>query len=489
MTQPALTRRLFLTSVSSVGLASAVGCAGEQSGKTASRAAEGTPQSRSSPSDLAWRRAQEIVDGIAEPNIPDAAFSIVDFGATDGAADSRPAALAAIAAASEAGGGRVIFPKGLWEMDGPLHLKSKIALHLEEGAHVRFSGRPDAYLPLVFTRWEGTEVYNYSPFIYGRDLEDIAITGPGKIDGQGAENFLPWRKQQKPSQNKLRQQGIDGVPVDERVYGPGEWLRPQFIQFVNCRRILIDGPRIFDSPFWVIHPVYCDHVTVRNVYVKSDHINSDGVDPDSSANVLIENCEFDVGDDGVALKAGRDQDGWRVAKPTRRVVIRNNRYSGNTGGALAIGSEMSGGVEEVFVENFTMQETHHGLYFKANLDRGGRIRDVHIRNIEMASAGTVLIFTNDYHSYRGGNYPTTFEDVTVKNVRCDKTQLGVSVVGHPDAPVRNVYVEDLTINAADTPLRIDHVKDLQFENVMINGEPVEAVDKTAPETFEIITRH
>jgi polygalacturonase len=196
-----------------------------------------------------------------------------------------------------------------------------------------------------------------------------------------------------------------------------------------------------------------------------------------------------VGDDGVALKAGRDQDGWRVAKPTRRVVIRNNRYTGNTGGALAIGSEMSGGVEEVFVENFTMHETRHGLYFKANLDRGGRIRDVHIRDIEMASADTVLIFTNDYHSYRGGNFPTTFEDVTVKNVRCGQAQLGISVVGHPDALVRNVYVEDMTIAAAVTPLRINHVQNLRFANVQINGEQVEAVDKTAPETFEIKTRH
>lgn len=433
--------------------------------------------------DNPWERADAIANGIHRPVIAARDFPITDFGAREGSG-VRLAVKAALEAASLEGGGRVVFPAGEWLCDGPIHMRERCALHLEEGARLVFSGNADSYLPVVFTRWEGTEVYNYSPMIYARGLKDVAITGAGTIDGQGKENFLPWRPNQKPDQRALRKMGAEGVPVSERIFGEGHFLRPHFIQFVDCERVLVEGVKIVDSPFWCVHPVYCRHVTVKDVTIISHHINSDGIDPDSSEDVLIESCTFDVGDDGVALKAGRDQDGWRVGRKTRRVVVRDCIFTGVRGGGMAIGSEMSGGVEEIFVENYQMNQVHHGLYFKANLDRGGSIRDVHIRNIDIAKADTVLIFTNDYHSYRGGSFPTTFEDVTISDVRCDKAGLGISIIGHIEAPVRRVEVTDMTIASVQLLLQVKHVEDLSFHNVIMNGAAVESVSETAPETFE-----
>lgn len=441
------------------------------------------PQSLFQSTDNPWARADAIAAGVQRPTIAARDFPITDFGVREGG-DVRLAVKAALEAASEAGGGRVIFPAGEWSCDGPIHMRGKCALHLEEGARLIFSGNPKSYLPVVFTRWEGTEVYNYSPMIYARGVKDIAITGKGVIDGQGEKHFLPWRPNQKRDQRALRKMGAEGVPVSERIFGNGHLLRPHFIQFIDCERVLVEGVDIVDSPFWCVHPVYCRHVTVKDVTIVSHHINSDGVDPDSSEDVLIEGCTFDVGDDGVALKAGRDQDGWRVGKKTRRVVVRDCVFTGVRGGGMAIGSEMSGGVEEVFVERYRMNKVHHGLYFKANLDRGGAIRDVHIRDIDIDKADTVLIFTNDYHSYRGGNFPTTFEDVTVSNVRVAEAGLGISIIGHPDALVRRVEVVDMDIKSVTLPLQIKHADALWFDNVTMNGALIESVLETAPETFE-----
>jgi polygalacturonase len=434
-----------------------------------------------------WARADAIANAVQAPRISARDYSILDFGAASGR-DVRPAIIAALDAAEAVGGGRVVLPQGVWPCDGPIHMRSSCAIHLEADARLIFSGNAASYLPVVFTRWEGTEAYNYSPMIYGRDLTDIAITGEGTIDGQGEANFLPWRPNQKPDQQALRRMGAQGTPVSERVFGEGHWLRPQFVQFVGCERVLVEGVTLIDSPFWCVHPVYCRHVTVRGVTIVSRHINSDGVDPDSSEDVLIERCTFDTGDDGVALKAGRDQDGWRVGRQTRRIVIRNNRYAGTRGGGMAIGSEMSGGIETVFVDGFAMNEVHHALYFKANPDRGGRIRDVYIRGVRARKADTVLIFTNDYHGYRGGDFPTLFEDVWVEDVRVDEAAVGISVVGHQDAFVRDVSVRNMRVGTVEIPLRARYVANLRFDNVVMGGETIRAVTQTAPETFERVTK-
>lgn len=430
-----------------------------------------------------WARADAIARGVRLPQIAARQEIITAHGAKSGFGhDARPAIRAAMAALGT-GGGRVVLPPGEWHSDGPIHFASGIDLHVAQGATLRFSRNPRHYLPLVLTRWEGTECWNYSPLIYARGAQDIAITGGGTIDGQGFEGFFQWRARQRDDQMALRRMGADGVPVDSRVFGEGHYLRPGFVQFLSCQRVLIQGPRFIDSTFWMIHPVYCDHVTVRGISLKSDHLNSDGVDPDSSSDVLIEGCTFDVGDDGVAIKAGRDQDGWRVGRPSRRIVVRDCEYRGTAGGGMSIGSEMSGGVEEVFCENYRMNDVAHGLYFKSNNDRGGFIRDCHFRNIRIARAECPVIVTTDYHGYRGGNFPTALSDVSISDVQCGEAIVGVSLAGAGGAPLQRVTLRDVTVARAKTPMRIRNAAGLVFDNVWINGAAMQAVVETAPETF------
>ncbi len=425
-----------------------------------------------------WAEADRIVAAIRRVAIPARDFVITEYGARSGkdGHDARPAIMAAIAAAHGAGGGRVVIPAGLWLSDGPVHFRSHIEIHLAAGALLRFLPNAEQYLPPVRTRWEGTELWTYSPFIYAQGCENIALTGPGTIDGQGKQHWLPWRQGQRPAQTLLRDMGRDGVPVDQRIFVGERRLRPHFVQFNRCKRVLVDGPTLIDSPFWMVHPLYCEDVIVRNIRCKSDHVNSDGVDPDSSRRVLIENCDFDVGDDGVSLKSGRDQDGWRVGIPTQDVVVRNCTYSGHAGGGMAIGSEMSGGVRNVYVDGFRLGKARHTLYFKANLDRGGQISDIFIRNIAAEEVGSLLVFTNDYHSYRGGDFPPMFERVLVENVTAAHAGVGISIDGHERAPVRHVRIRNLTIGAAQYPLKTSHTRDIVLDTVRVNGRTVSMQD-------------
>lgn len=424
-----------------------------------------------------WAEAERIVASIRGVDIPARSFAVADHGLPgSGLGDARPAIQAAIESAHEAGGGKVILPDGLWLSDGPVILKSNVELHLSEGAHLRFLPNPESYLPAVRTRWEGTEVYTYSPFIHARGQENIAITGGGTIDGQGEQYWLPWRETQDPIKKVLRDMGRDGVPVEERVFIGERRLRPYFVQFWRCERILIDGPTFVDSPFWLIHPLYCSDVVVRNITCVSRHINSDGVDPDSSRRVLIEDCDFDVGDDGVAIKSGRDQDGWRVGIPSEDIVIRRCRYLGSAGGAVAIGSEMSGGARNVYIEDWQIAEARHTLYFKANLDRGGFIENVHIRNIRAGSVDALIIFTNDYHSYRGGQYPPSFRDMTITDVRADAAVYGITIKGHRDAPVQNIAISDVRVGTAERPLELTDTEQVRLDDVVMNGRQVTLAD-------------
>ncbi|APE26900.1 Polygalacturonase [Aurantiacibacter gangjinensis] len=424
-----------------------------------------------------WAEAERIVQSIRTVDIPPRDFPVLDFGsAADLGSDIRPAITAAIDAAHAAGGGRVVVPAGDWNCDGPIHLRSNIALHLSEGSLLRFLPTVENYLPPVRTRWEGTDVYTYSPMIYAEDCENVAITGSGVVDGQGEQYWLPWRETQNPIKRVLRDMGRDGVPVEERVFVGERRLRPYFVQFNRCRRVLVDGPEFRNSPFWMIHPLYCEDVIVRNIRCVSEHINSDGVDPDSTRRVLIENCDFNVGDDGVSLKSGRDQDGWRVGIPTQDVVVRNCVFSGNTGGGMAIGSEMSGGVRNVFVDGYRLPQAKHTLYFKANLDRGGRISDVYIRNIEAGATRSLLVFTNDYHSYRGGTYPPVFENVLVENVQVGTTGVGISIDGHETAPVRNVVLRNISMGAAEYPLKVSNAENVSLSRVSVGGRQLSLSD-------------
>ena len=419
----------------------------------------------------AWQQAASIAETIEEPKFPENIFNVLDLGAVgDGVHNDLPALQTALEQCSTAGGGTVVVPAGVYWLEGPLNLKSNVNLHLEEGSRLRFSAHPPDFLPVVFTRWEGTEMYGYSPFIYAKDCSNIAITGRGVIDGNAGDTFGAWRERQKEDQNTLRSMGDKEVPIEQRIFGEGHWLRPSFIQFINCSRIKLDGVRIINSPFWIIHPVYSSHITIRDVDIESMRLNNDGLDIDSSTYVLVENSTFRTGDDAVVIKSGRDKEGRRIGRPSENILIRNNTLLKVHNG-IAIGSEMSGSVRNVFIENCTVKSGRNLIYFKSNLDRGGVVENVHVRNIKVEQASQNLIrFQTDYHSYRGGNYPPRFRNFHIENVNCEEAATGIRVEGHPDAPITNVSICDVTVKVADIALVKNEHDQVDLEDVFINDK-------------------
>jgi len=419
-----------------------------------------------------WDMVPEIMKKISAPVFPDKTFNVMDYGAkNDTSFNSLPSILAAINECNLQGGGKVIIPSGNYFIKGPIILKSHVNLHLEEGARLEFSTEPDDYKPLVLTKWEGTECFNYTPFIYSYQCVDIAITGKGEIDGNGAVTFNTWKSKEKPAMDRLRQMGNDSVPVYERVFGDGWYLRPCMIQFFGCKNVLVEDVKIYDSPFWIIHPVYCDNVIVRDVFIASNNYNNDGCDPESSTNVLIENVMFNVGDDGIAIKSGRDQDGWRVGQATENVIIRNCHFAR---WAITIGSEMSGGVRNIFIEDCKIDSCRNGIYFKSNLDRGGFFENLHMRNIEADICLWGMVnFRTDYHGYRGGNYPTKFRDITIENIKCNRVDsVAIMANGVPEAQLHNITLRNIDVKKAPKATQMQNVVNLVMDNVKVNGKLV-----------------
>lgn len=418
-----------------------------------------------------WGDMKRIEKQIVAPVFPDAEFPVGEFGATgNGTDDDRPAIQAAIDRCSDQGGGRVVLAAGRYFSRGPIVLKSNVDLHLAEGSVLIFSADERDYLPVVPTRWEGTELYNYSPLIYARNVQNIAITGRGTIDGQGSKNFATWKPRQKADQQALRKQGREGTPLYERIYGEGHWLRPAMLELVSCSGILIEGVRFIDAPFWTIHPLFCNNVTVRGVTVDSTNLNNDGCDPESCRNVLIEDCHFHTGDDAIAIKSGRDNDAWRTGQPTENVIIRRCTFDTEING-LCIGSEISGGVRNVFAEDIRIVRASHGLYFKSNLDRGGYIEGIRIRRITVDRIDRALVkFEPDYKSESKENHPTRFRDFLIEHVQAGNVHgIGLDIVGFEHLPVRDVVIRNLTIDEAQTPDRIRNAENLLLEKVSING--------------------
>jgi polygalacturonase len=313
-------------------------------------------------------------------------FAITDFGAVgDAVTDCTKAFADAIIACNESRGGRVIVPAGKF-LTGSIHLLSNVNLHVVKDATVLFSTNTSAYLPVVFTRYESTEVMNYSPLIYALGQKNIAITGEGTLDSQATLGVWHSWKSGKDS-TALVGMGNNDVPVKDRVFGAGHFLRPYFIQPTQCRNILIEGVKILGSPMWVISPLYCTNVTVRGVTVEATGPNTDGCDPDSCTDVLIKDCNFSDGDDCIAIKSGRDRDGHRVNIPSRNLVIQNSHFKAGHGG-VSCGSETSGGIENVFAEDCTFDspDLDYAFRFKTNPARGGYIKNVFIRNCKVQTA-------------------------------------------------------------------------------------------------------
>jgi polygalacturonase len=365
--------------------------------------------------------------------------------------DFRKAVKEAIEAAHRAGGGRVVVPPGTYLCSGPIRLLSNVELHLTDGATIRFGINPADYLPVVQVRWEGTVCFNYSPLVYANGQQNIAVTGRGVLDGQANQFWYTWKKQsdgndQERDKKTLRSMGERGIPEAQRLFGEGHKLRPSLIEFYNCQHILLDGFTARQSPFWTIHPVFSKNITIRNLTVEHGTTNDDGIDPDSCEDVLIENCHIDTDDDPISIKAGRDQDAWQ--RPgMRHVVVRNCVLRSNVGNGFCIGSEMSGGVEGVWVENCSVNLADHGLNIKANLDRGGFVRDVWVRGVRIDSCRRAAIrMQMDYHSYRGGNFPPDFDRITFEDMRVRAVRdYGWWLVGVPAKPIGRVTLRNVAV--------------------------------------------
>lgn len=419
-----------------------------------------------------WARADEIVQAIQLPNIPERTYVITEFGAQKGFTnDSRPAIQAAIRQAASDGGGRVVVPAGDWFSRGPIQLESRIDLHLAEGATLLFSPEARQYLPVVLTRWEGTEVRTYSPLIRAFEVEDVAITGKGTIYGNAESEFIAWWEVAEPDVLALRRMGSDGTPVEERVFGEGTHLRPPLIQFFRAQRVLLEDYTSKHSPFWVNHLVYSDHVTVRRLRVDSHHFNNDGIDVDSSRQVLIEDCWFRTGDDSVVVKSGRDRDGREVGRPSENVVVRRNDMGGEDG--IALGSEMSGGIRQVYFTDNILRRGSSAIRFKANLDRGGVVEQIRVRNFTVESFTNLFWFQLDYPGLLGGGHPATYRDIVFENFTVEKAGTVFEVHAPAEAPLRDVTLRNIIVREADRRFELENVSGLKLENVVIDGQRID----------------
>jgi polygalacturonase len=419
-----------------------------------------------------WARAAAIAARVVPPSFPDRDFEVTRFGAVgDGEQDASDALQAAIAACHAAGGGRVVVPAGSF-LTGPIHLRSRVNLHLAEGATLRFSRDHRKYLPVVFTRWEGVELMNYSPFVYAFEQHDIAVTGGGTLDGQGdAEHWWSWHERQRPARARLFELASRGVPVRERVFGEGCFLRPNFIQPYRCQNVLIEGVKIVASPMWEIHPVLSTNVTVRGVSVSSLGPNNDGCDPESCRGVLIEGCRFDTGDDCIALKSGRNDDGRRVNAACEDVLVRDCTMKDGHGGVV-IGSEISGGAHSVFVERCRMDSPRldRALRIKTNSVRGGTVEGVYMRDVTVGEVAQAILTINFfYEEGDAGKHTPVVRDVELRNVTSRKSQRALFLRGYARAPIRDVRVVDSTFENVAEPDLIEGVRDLELLNVEVNG--------------------
>jgi polygalacturonase len=425
-----------------------------------------------------WGAVPGILKRIQAPVFPAREFEVTRYGAkADGKSDSSAAFEKAIAEAARAGGGRVLVPEGVF-VTGAIHLKSGVNLHVAKGAVVKFS--PDArQYPMVLTRFEGLECMNYSPFVYAFEQQNIAITGEGTLDGQAScDHWWGWSGKRNcgtagGDQRKARAALMDmaerGVPVEKRVIGEGGWLRPMFVQPYRCTNVLIEGVTITNSPMYEMHPVLCRNVTVRNVTVVSHGPNNDGCDPESSADVLIDGCTFDTGDDCIAIKSGRNNDGRRLHTPSENIVVQNCTMKDGHGG-VTMGSECSGGIRNVYARNCRMDSPHLDriLRFKNNAVRGGVIEHVYMKDIDAGEvAGPAIEVDFQYEEGANGPYTPVVRDVEVVNVKCRKAGSALSLRGYKNAPITDVRLHHCVFESVAKPNVVENVEGLVLDDVKV----------------------
>lgn len=439
-----------------------------------------------------WAEAAAIVARIRPPTFPDRDFPIDRYGADrEAVADSSAAIARAIAECHAAGGGRVVVPPGDW-VTGPIHLKSNVNLHVAEGATLRFKTDPRAYLPVVFTRWEGVELMNYSPFIYAFECENIAITGKGVLDGQCSREHWwtwkgPWKQNQhgwvegmpnqRPARAKLFQMAEDRTPVAERVFGEGGYLRPPFIQPYRCQNVLIEGVSLRRSPFWQVHPVLCRNVTIRGLDINSHGPNNDGIDPESCRDLLIEDCSFSTGDDCIAVNSGRNEDGRRLATPSENIVIRDCRMADGHGG-ITVGSQISGHARNIFAEQCRLDspDLDHAIRFKNNALRGGVVENCYFRDLTVGQVRKAVV-TVDFNYEEGakGRFTPVLRKVVVERVTSGRSTRVADLQGFPNAPIYDLTLKACRFDGVAEPSIVKNVRGLRLQDVTVNGRAVRSL--------------
>lgn len=393
-------------------------------------------------------------------NVPDFTncqkFLITDFGAVQGDQQKISEAIVkAIDQANQAGGGTVVIPEGEW-LTGKIHLKSNVNLHLDKGAVLLFSGNPDDYLPPVHSSWEGMECMNYSPLVYAYQCKNVAITGEGKLQAI-MDTWKVWFARPRAHMNSLKRLynlASTNVPVEGRqMVNDSAHFRPQFIQFNRCENVLLEGFSIHDSPFWTIHLYHSRDMELRNLNVYAHGHNNDGVDPEMSQNILIENCTFDQGDDAIAIKAGRNQDAWRLDTPAKNIVIKHVTVK-NGHQLVAIGSELSGGIENVFVDSCEVAsgaQMFNLLFIKTNERRGGYVNGIYMSNVTGGKMkdGILGIETDVLYQWKDlvptiERKLTPIKNVHLTNVRATNVKYISQILGQKELPVENVSLTNVT---------------------------------------------
>lgn len=400
-------------------------------------------------------------------------FLITDFGAKQGDKEATAVAIdKAVAAANEAGGGTVVVPKGEW-LTKALHYKSNVNIYVAKGAKLLFSGEPEDYLPAVHTTWEGLECYNYSPLIYAYECENVALTGQGTVEAI-MDVWRTWFSRSSGHMNSLKElymQAACDKPLEERyMVNDSAHFRPHFIQFNRCSKVLIDSIHVRNSPFWTIHPYLCKDVLIQNIDVYAHGHNTDGVDPEMTQNIIIQNCVLDQGDDAIAIKAGRNQDAWRLNTPTKNLIIRNLLVK-NGHQLIAIGSELSGGIENVYVSDCELSEEcnlFHLLFIKTNERRGGYVKNVYMNNIKASYMryGILGIETDVLYQWRHlvptiERRLTQISDIYLTNFDTNESKFIANIQGEAELPIRNVKLENINARnvLTEEPYRTSNVVD------------------------------
>ena len=433
--------------------------------------------------------ADNIINSIKIPEFANNTFNILDFGAVaDGTTYNTLAITKAIDSCNSIGGGKVVIPSGNF-LTGPIVLKSNVNLHLEEGANVLFSTNPKDYLPVVHTSFEGIELMSYSPLIRAYKQKNIAITGKGTFNGQASNtNWWPWcgkdtygyvegdaKQQDSINLPTLWKMNEVGTPVSERVFGDGHQFRPSFFEPFECENVLLEGVIFTNAPFWVIHPLKCNYVRIDGVTVNSHGPNNDGCDPEYSKNVHINNCTFNTGDDCIAIKSGRNEDGRRVAIPSENLVVENCNMKDGHGGVV-LGSEISAGVRNVYVRNCNMDSPNldRAIRIKTNTLRGGFVENVFVKDIEVGQVKEAVLKINTYYSTyanQEGNFMPSIKNVHLENIQVENSgKYGILIKGRPEKFVKNVTLTNVHIKGAKTPLSVENSEPIIFNNTTINGK-------------------